>query len=183
MINLNQLSKKMKKIIISILSATIILSSCQSVEPLLTNEENNRGQNTQIFLVAIDDNGARGDKIGCNDSLVAVDLMIPETESILAKMKYTIDSLLSQSGPTDPQTELYNSLYQSELKIQNISISENQETVSLNLVGQASVGGVCDVPRFQEQIKKTIREVDPDTIKNVEVSINGQAMEEYFSAK
>src|SRR5574342_779666 len=64
----------------------------------------------KIFLIAIDDNGKSGKKIGCGDSVVAVERNLAATQAPLAA---ALTELFSIYDRTYGQSGLYNSLYQS----------------------------------------------------------------------
>ncbi|MDE3089540.1 MAG: hypothetical protein KGJ80_09205 [Chloroflexota bacterium] len=131
----------------------------------------------KIFLVAINDNGKAGKKIGCNDSIVAVDRFIPVT---LAPLTAALKELFSLTDRTYGQSGLYNALYQSKLKIATpIAIVSGKATI--NLSGSLVLNGVCDNPRVEAQIKETALQFS--TVKTVAASINGIALEKALSEK
>lgn len=119
----------------------------------------------KIFLIALNDNGKSGEKIGCEDSVVFVSRPITPTQ---APLKASIEQLLSIKDQNVDQ--FYNSLYQSELKLDKASIDEDGKA-TINLSGNMSLGGVCDNPRFKAQLEKTAMQFK--TVNNVEIFING----------
>jgi hypothetical protein len=129
-----------------------------------------------IFLVALEDNGLSGKKIGCDDSLVGVEVSInpdqPEAWSALSV-------LLSLDGPYFGESGLYNALYQSDLEIQSYETHEGKAIVYLE--GELMLGGVCDTPRVEEQILATI--LQDVQIEEVEVYINDVLLQEALSLK
>ncbi len=130
---------------------------------------------TSIYLVLIDDNGQNGKKIGCNDSVVPVNVMIPEGSD----PKYSaIEQLLSMKE--QHIGDYYNALYQSDLVVTSLN-TDSQGNLSLALDGQILLGGVCDNPRFQAQIEETLRQF-PD-VQNVSVTIGGVPLQELLSEK
>ncbi len=126
-----------------------------------------------LYFVALEDNGKSGEKIGCNDSLVAVSKDISGEDSIQA----ALNELLSYNQQYYGQSGLYNSLYQSDLKIESITIED--KVASVHLTGTVQVGGVCDNPRFEQQIMKTILQFP--SIENVDIYINNKPLQEVLS--
>ncbi len=130
----------------------------------------------KIFLVAIDDNGKSGKKIGCGDSVVAVERSIPATQTPLAA---ALTELLSIRDRTYGQSGLYNALYQSTLKVDSAIIANGKATI--NISGKTQLGGVCDNPRFKAQIEETALQFS--TITQVAVFINNIPIDQVLSEK
>ncbi len=130
----------------------------------------------KIFLIALDDNGKSGKKIGCGDSVVGVERVIPATSTPLTA---ALNELFSIRGRTYGQSGLYNSLYQSTLKVDGISIADGKATI--NLSGKVLLGGVCDDPRFDAQIRETA--LSFSTVKQAAIFINGIPIEKVISEK
>ncbi len=130
----------------------------------------------KIFMVALEDNGKSGKKIGCGDSIVAVERTIPTTSAVLtAAMKELVavrDQYYGMSG-------LYNSLYRSNLKVVGVSIANRVATIQLS--GSVALGGTCDNPRFAAQIQETALQFS--TVSQVAVYVNGTPMERILSEK
>jgi hypothetical protein len=74
------------------------------------------------------------------------------------------------------QSGLYNSLYRSDLTLQSVVI-ENRTAV-VRLSGDVQIGGVCDEPRFEQQIIATATQFS--TVDAAQVFINGQPLEDIF---
>lgn len=124
-----------------------------------------------IYLVALEDGGQAGDEIGCGDSLIAVERgPLPTTagpvEAALSDLFSIGEQVVGQSG-------LYNALYQSSLTVESVTLQERTATVELS--GDLLMGGVCDGPRVQQQIVRTITQFDG--IDQAVVRINGQPLE------
>ena len=130
----------------------------------------------KLFFVALNDNGKSGTKIGCNDSLVAVDRMIPTTN---APLTAALKELFSIHDRYYGQSGLYNSLANANLKLDGATIVNGNATV--NLSGTLGLGGVCDDPRAQEQIKQVVLQFS--TVKQANVFLNGIALEKALSQK
>jgi hypothetical protein len=137
-------------------------------------QSNNRS--VRIFLIGIEDGGKSGKLIGCNDSAVPVIVKISFTKGVL---KATLEHLLSLKDEYYDQSGLYNALYQSNLHLDNAKI-ENGEAM-INLSGKILLGGECDNPRVEAQIKETALQFS--TVKKVTVLINGKPLEEVLSLK
>jgi hypothetical protein len=131
----------------------------------------------KIFLIAINDNGVRGPKIGCGDSIIPVDVPISPTLGVL---RAALTKLLSiKTRFFGGESDLYNSLYQSNLNIDNLSIQNGLATIWLS--GTVQLGGVCDTPRFQAQLEQTALQFS--TIKQVDIFINNKPLSEVLSSK
>jgi hypothetical protein len=105
-----------------------------------------------------------------------VDRIIPATN---APLRASLNELLSIREQYYGQSGLYNALYQSTLKTEGINIVGDKATI--NLSGRVVLGGVCDNPRFEAQIKETALQFS--TVKDVAVFINGVALEKILSEK
>lgn len=130
----------------------------------------------KIYLVALDDQGKSGKEIGCADSLVAVERIVQKTTTPL---RTALEELLSISDQFYGQSGLYNSLYQSQLKIESVSLTQGKANIELS--GTHKLGGVCDNPRFQAQIEETARQFP--SVNKVSVSINGVPIETLLSGQ
>lgn len=131
----------------------------------------------KLFLVALEDGGKSGKKIGCGDSLVPVTRTIPSTSTPL---RGTYQELFSLHDRFYGQSGLYNSLYQSNLQIQNVTIDANGHA-HVSLTGTYTLGGECDNPRFQEQLQAVALQFP--SVKAVTVTINGKTLDEIVSQR
>lgn len=130
-------------------------------------------QTVSIYFIALEDNGKSGKKIGCNDSLIPVKRTVSGTNVLQA----ALTELLHYNQQYFGESGLYNALYQSRLQVEDIQIEDAVATVKF--IGEVSVGGVCDVPRFEEQIKSTILQFP--MISQTEVFINNRPLKDFFS--
>ncbi len=130
----------------------------------------------KIFMVAVNDNGKSGPKIGCGDSIVAVDRSITPTSMPLTA---AIQELLSIHSQNYGQSGLYNALYQSNLQVSAVALVNG--TATIRLTGKFLLGGVCDNPRFRAQINETALQFS--TVKRVSVFINNVPMDQLLSGK
>jgi hypothetical protein len=133
-------------------------------------------QTVKIFLVALNDNGVSGKKIGCGDSLVAVDVKIAPTTGVL---RASLEKLLSIKSDYYGDSGLYNALYRSTLSIDNLTIENGVARVLLK--GSLYLGGVCDNPRVQNQLEAAALQFS--TVSKVNIFINGVALESLLSLK
>ena len=131
----------------------------------------------KIYLIAINDNGARGKEIGCGDSVVGVDVPITPTLGVL---RAALTRLLSiKTRYFGGESDLYDSLYQSDLSIDSLDIQDGVATIRLS--GAMQLGGVCDAPRFQAQLEQTALQFS--TIKQVDIFINDKPLSQVLSSK
>ncbi len=130
----------------------------------------------KLFFVALDDNGKSGKKIGCNDSIVAVERTIPATP---APLTATLKELLSIKERNIGQSGLYNALANANLKIDAVAVIDG--TAIIQLSGTLGLGGVCDDPRVEAQLKELALQFS--TVKNTNITLNGVPIEKALSGK
>lgn len=128
-----------------------------------------QGLGVKIYLLALDDNGKTGKKIGCGDSLVPVTRTIHKTA---APLRAAIAQLLATPQHPAENPKLENFWKGRDLKINSVSI--NNKTATIYLSGEVFVAGVCDVPRIESQIEATARQFP--TVKRVKVFLGGQTL-------
>lgn len=134
-------------------------------------------QTVLIYLVAIGDNGASGEMIGCGDSLVAVEIAIEPT---LAVLRAALTTLLNLPGEmTYGESGLYNALYLSDLQIDSLDIVERQANIALS--GTLVYGGECDIPRIEAQL--TALALQFSTIDSVSILVNGTPLSELLDLR
>ena len=129
---------------------------------------------TQIYLVALGDQGQSGQQIGCGDSLIPVTVTFEPT---VAPLTAALGELFAIDTRTYGQSGLYNPLYQSDLQVDGIDIVDGVATI--NLSGDLSVGGTCDVPRVQSVLGQTALQYV--TISQVNINVNGQPLGDALS--
>ena len=130
----------------------------------------------KLFFVALEDNGKSGKKIGCNDSIVAVDRMIPVTQ---APLTASLNELFSIHDKNYGQSGLYNALANAKLKVDSAAVINGKATIYIS--GTLNLGGVCDDPRVQAQIEQVALQFA--TVKEVSVFLNGIPIEKALSQK
>lgn len=124
----------------------------------------------KVYLVAVDDNGKTGKKIGCGDSLVAITRTIKPTRSPL---KAALEELLVI--PHDYNQQLGNYWWGENLKVKSVSLRGGVATIKISGNGPY-VAGVCDEPRIVSQIEETARQFP--NVKKVKVFVNGRSLAE-----
>lgn len=152
-----------------------------AVDPTLTamhipEEPTPKPLQIKLFFIAPDDQGKSGKQIGCGDSAVPVTLTIPYTKTPLTEA-YRL--LLADKNRYYGQSGLYNSLYQSDLTIHNISVENGKALVSLS--GKLVLGGVCDNPRVEAQLSQTAQQFP--TVKELTILINNVPLQSLLSEK
>ncbi len=157
---------------ITIPSLTPVLSTVTQVRPTSTAVQ----QTVKIFLIALEDNGQSGILVGCGDSAVPVTVVIPRTQGVL---KAALEKLLSIKEQYYGESGLYNALYQSDLKLKSVTIDQGKAII--HLTGTVMLGGVCDAPRVEAQIKQTALQFS--TVSDVDVFINDIPLEDVLSQK
>jgi spore germination protein GerM len=134
-------------------------------------------QEIKVYLVALNDDGYQGNRIGCGDSLVAVRRTINKSATPL---KAALEELLAmpQEFERDPtKGNLGNYVFGPELKLSSVSISKG--TATIHFSGHISVAGICDEPRIVEQIEATARQFP--TVKRVKVFVGKETLAEAIS--
>jgi hypothetical protein len=130
----------------------------------------------KIVLIAVGDDGRSGTKIGCGDSAVPVQVMVPHTTGVL---KAALDALLALEQREYGESGLYNALYQSDLRLQSATLNDGKAVIKLT--GSLKLGGECDNPRVDAQITQTALQFS--TVKEVQVFLNDKTLESALSLK
>lgn len=121
----------------------------------------------KVYLVALNDAGKRGRKIGCDDSLVAVTRSVKDDG---APLKAAVRELLSM--PREYEGDLGNYWFGERLRVTGATISRG--TATIRIAGQVFVAGICDEPRIEEQIKETALQFPG--VRRVNVFVNGRPL-------
>jgi len=133
-------------------------------------------QAVKFYLIGVGDNGKSGKLVGCGDSAIAVTSKIPPTRGVL---RAALEQLLSIKDQYYGQSGLYNALYLSNLKVENVRIDGGYARIWLS--GSLKSGGECDDPRIKAQLYETALQFP--TIKKVTVFVNGRDLDELLSLK
>lgn len=129
-----------------------------------------------LYFVALNDEGKSGEKIGCGDSLVQVKQEVPLTK---VPLQTALQELLGVKDKYYGQSGLYNALASSKIQVNKVSI--NGSTASIYLTGSFSLGGVCDIPRVEGQLRATALQFP--TITTANFYINDVPLQKALSQK
>jgi len=134
--------------------------------------------NAKIFLVSPNDDGKMGDRIACGDSLIDIGVKVDfKNDNKTDKIKTVLNKLFAIDNKvysTEPL--IIDPLYKSNLAIESIKVVD--KNVSVVLVGNLDLEAICDTPRFEEQIKATIKQFGG--IDNVDIIINPLSEKDFF---
>lgn len=135
--------------------------------------------NSSVFLIAANDNGTLGKKIGCGDSVVAFRPPPHPDDPGESKLEQAYRALLTIKPETYNSSGLINALEDSSLKLDKAEIKGGVATVKLS--GRVSLKGVCDNPRFKAQLEEAALQL-PE-VERVKITINGQDLDSLLSGK
>lgn len=154
----------MRRFLATVCLLTAVVSAAATVPAA---QSRRRTREVQVYLVALDDKGKRGRRIGCDDSLVAVTRNVAATG---VPLRAAVEELLSV--PREYEGGLGNFWAGENLRVQSAVISRGVATIRIR--GTLPVAGVCDQPRIEEQIKATARQFRG--VRSVRVFLNGQRL-------
>jgi hypothetical protein len=130
-----------------------------------------RTQAIKVYLVAVGDDGSKGKKMGCGDSLVPVTRTIKKTA---APLTAALRELLLTPQQSDETPKLENFWKGRRLAVKAVSIRNNTATIQIS--GELFVAGVCDIPRIQAQIEETAKQFP--NVKRVKVFLGKRPLAE-----
>jgi spore germination protein GerM len=125
------------------------------------------GRRVQVYLVALDDNGKRGRRVGCNDSLVPVTRTVGRGADPL---RAAVEELLAI--PREYEGGLGNFWQGENLSVQ--SVAQRGGVATIRLRGNVQVAGACDAPRIEGQIRETARQFRG--VRTVRVFVGGRRL-------
>jgi hypothetical protein len=130
---------------------------------------------TKVALVGMG-TGTSASAFGCGDEIVMVTrtLNSPSTTPI----KTSLEDLFSITDDFYGQSGLYNSLYQSTLSVDSVTLSGTTAIIALS--GNLLIAGECDTPRVEEQIARTVTQLD--WVDSVVITINGETLDDALSS-
>lgn len=135
---------------------------------------------TNLYFIALEDNGKSGKTIGCGDSVVPVDVQLDSAPtSAEERIKLTLTQLLNNKNKDYGQSGLYNALYQSDVAIQEVTVTDGRAEVKLT--GDFTLSGTCDTPRVESQLEEPVLAVEG--VESVDITVNGKALSEVLSSK
>ena len=129
-----------------------------------------------IYMVALEDNGTGGKKIGCGDSLIPVKREIDREQGVLTA---ALTDQLSQKEQYYGESGLYNALYRSSLTLEKATITNG--VADIRISGKLSLGGVCDDPRVEEMLNGVALQFP--TIRQANILLNGVPLHDALSEK
>jgi len=86
-------------------------------------------------------------KVGCEDLLVPYEIDVSSTR---------LKSVLHALSEFEPPEGYHNPLKEKGIRVVDVA-DRGHSTVIVELTGTPQFGGVCDTPRFQEQIRQTVK--------------------------
>ena len=170
----------MKKLFILLtISLLIINAGCNKIpeqEETQNQNENtatdndNKQETVKIYFVALEDAGKSGEKIGCDDSLIAVDTQIEASQRNEDKITKSLEKLFAVKEKQYGQSGLYNALADATLKVEKLEKSLGKQIAALQksiilkiaqlLHEQKSVGKVSkDYTMLNPALGKVIIEI------------------------
>ncbi|HEY5667745.1 MAG TPA: hypothetical protein VIR03_01130 [Candidatus Saccharimonadales bacterium] len=106
------------------------------------------GEDYKIYMVAINDNGKRGKRIGCGDSLVAVKWQTVRPNRLVD----VYQDMVGVQG-YDFGDGLNNPLVESQLSVVSATVDDSG-VARVYLSGAFSVSGKCDAERIRAQLEQ-----------------------------
>lgn len=155
---------------------TLLLVPFAAAAEGLTVQRRAAGREVKVFLIAIDDGGKAGRKVGCNDSVVAVRRTVPRAT---APLRAALEELLKMPAQGGPDGQMHNALHQPKLKVSRVAIRRGEAVIHLS--GLLTTGGTCDAPRVQAQLEETARQFP--SVRRVKVYVNGTPLSSYLSER
>lgn len=157
----------MRRFLTAVCLLTTLAPVASAATAVTLPQAGRRTRQVKVYLVALDDKGKRGRRIGCDDSLVAVTREVAATGTPL---KAAVEELLAV--PREFEGGLGNYWAGENLRVQSAVISRGVATIRIR--GVLPVAGVCDEPRIEEQIKATARQFRG--VRSVRVFLNGERL-------
>lgn len=108
-----------------------------------------------VFLIALEDGGVEGRRLGCGDSAVPVEVTLARRGPAL---RGSLEALLAMRETWDTRTGFYNALHGSRLEIERIERAGPE--VRVHLSGYLEIGDRCDRPRVLAQLTETAQQFD-----------------------
>jgi len=114
--------------------------------------------------------------LGCGDAVVAVPRQIAPTR---APLTAALEEVLGTGASVAGRPDLYSALGQSTLQVEGIDLVG--DTAIVRLVGSYQIGGVCDEPRVQAQLERTVLQFA--AVRQAVIFINGTRLEDLLGAQ
>lgn len=157
------------------------ISKIDTGKDLNTDSSQSEGGDFSLYFIALNDKGASGQKIGCDDSVVPVQQTSKNggeknTQQLLTE---AYQLLLSIKDKSYGESGFTNILAKSNLQLESLEIQGTKAIVKLT--GVLNSEGICDDPRIKAQLEQTALQF-PD-LKTVEIYINGKSLDQWLSQK
>ena len=156
--------KKSRACILSVMTLVIIAANVEGVT----------AKQIKLFFIVPNDNGKAGRKIGCDDSLVPVNVDIARTPTPL---RGAYEALLAIHDDPYGTQQYANPLSRSDLKLKSAAI--RKKTALIHLTGNLVSAGHCEAPRIEAQL--TAVALQFPSVKRVSVFVNGVALRKLLS--
>jgi spore germination protein GerM len=130
-----------------------------------------------IYLIALEDDGASGPRIGCGDSIIAVRRQLAAPTQSPLRAAY--EELLSMNQYFYGESGLVNPLEPSSLTVDSVNIRDGIAIVELS--GTLQLVGTCEDARIQAQLEYTALQFS--TVQDVQVTINGTLLDDLISQR
>lgn len=159
----------MKRLLLAVLAFLILCAGAQGAAAQRRRVAGRpaAARTVQVYLVALDDNGRRGKRVGCNDSLVPVTRTIGRSADPL---RAAVEELLAV--PREYEGGLGNYWQGEGLSVQSVALRSGVATIRLK--GNVQIAGVCDAPRIEGQIRETARQFRG--VRSVRVFVGGRRL-------
>ena len=131
----------------------------------------------QVFLIAPADQGRSGRKVGCGDSVLPVDVPLPQPEAALTG---ALHALLGLKGrPYHPPSGLYNALYSSTLEL--VRVDRQGAEARVYLKGYLELGDSCENSRILSELQETALQFSD--VSHVQLYLEDQPLLPLLSAR
>ena len=122
----------------------------------------------------MENKGGSKTTIGCGDRITPITVSVDKDGKKPAELvELALGYLLMEKDMYVGKGGLYNALYQSDLKVDKVDVKD--KAASVYLTGSIKLGGTCDSPRFEEQIKQTVIAIDD--VDSVTIYLNGKTLD------
>jgi hypothetical protein len=109
-----------------------------------------------LYMTALEDRGQRGEEFGCGDSLAPVEVTVQSHDEPYLRVAAALQALLIHQ----PEDDLYNVFTATSSDLGIVAVTIFEDTAAVSFAGDLAVGGVCDEPRVEEQIRQTVLQFD-----------------------
>ena len=161
-------------LVITLVSLFVLSKLSPSVGPKVETPEG--PVMVRMYFIKLEDNGAVGEQVGCGDSVIPVAQEVVMTKDPIHS---TVSQLIAIKDQNIGDEQLYNALAQSNLSVEKVEIRDR--TAQVYLTGEIRLGGVCDTPRVQAQLEKTVLQFP--NVENTTIYINGEELSSALSEK